>query len=356
MRKSLLEKLRCPIDRNSLDLVITHQDSDGHIIDGHLQCQKCQQAYLVKQGVPNLLPPDKALVDGNDLSHLQTSTMQRFGYEWRYFRVWGWLTKLPDIPNAEEEFFGSLVENTCRAFWSKSLFQPKDLYSGLIVLDAGCGNGRFTNQAAETEAEIIGIDLGYGVYSAFEHTRHLTNVHIVQGDLFRLPFEDKTFDRIFSIGVLMHTGNASAAFSSLVRTLRQNGLIVAHVYGKGKQSYELLDKVIRSITIRLPISGQLYFARLTAKLARWLRSAGSRRSALYKRLFSHINLLPTEHHMFDWWSAPVATHHTQDEVHKWFVENKLEIIRTNPPRGDIPAERARRYNHSAITVLGQKID
>lgn len=353
MRDSLVERLRCPVDLSRLDLNAFHREADAHIMTGELRCTSCQRVYPIKDGVPDLVPSDALQVNNKNMNDLQSATVERFGFEWRYFRDWGWLTEYPDIPNAEEKFYGGLVEHTGAAFWSKSLFQKEDLFAGLLVLDAGCGNGRFTNEVAQTGAEVIGIDLGWGVYSAFEHTRALPNVHIIRGDLFRLPFANETFDRIFSIGVLMHTGNAHAAFDSLVRTLRPNGLILAHVYGKGIRTYEIADAVLRSITTRLPKKLQMYVARSLAAFARWLRG-GQLRSKLYRRLFRYISLLPTEHHMYDWWSAPVATHHTLDEVLHWFSKNRLEILRTNPVGGDKAAELARRHGHGAITVLGRR--
>lgn len=354
MRESLVEKIRCPIDREPLRLNVYRQDLDEHIIDGQLQCMACKQIYPIKKGVPDLVPQDSAQVDGDNLGRLQGATVKRFGFEWLYFRDWGWLNDYPDVANAKEKFYGSLIEHTHSAFWSKSLFEEKDLRPGLLVLDAGCGNGRFTYQAAQTGVKVIGIDLGWGVYSAFENTRSLSNVYIVRGDLFRLPFADGKLDRIFSIGVLQHTGNARAAFDSLVRVLRPRGLVVAHVYGKGRCTYEVIDALIRTITTRMPIGMQIGFARFTAAIARWLRADGERRKRFYRALYSHINLLPTKIHMFDWWSAPIATHYTQDEVLDWFNKNDLEIMRTNPPLNDLSAEKARRDGHAAITILGRR--
>lgn len=352
MRESLTEKLRCPLDLGVLELDVCHKEADGHVMTGELRCLACSRIYPVQQGVPNLVSAEKVRVDAQDLSELQSSTVERFGFEWRYFRNWGWLTDYPDVPDAKERYFGGLIEHTRSAFRSKSLFHKEDLWPGLAVLDAGCGNGRFVNEVAETGGEVIGIDLGFGVLSAFEHTRTLPNVHIVQGDLLRLPFADRTFDRIFSIGVLMHTGNAAKAFDSLVRTLRTDGLLVAHVYGRGRRTYEVADSLLRSLTTRLSIKQQQRVARNLAAIARWLRSGGQRRR-FYNRLYEHITLLPTEHHMYDWWSAPVATHHTLEEVVEWFSSNGLEIVRTRPPMGDPVAEEARHRGHGAITVLGR---
>lgn len=351
--ESLVERLCCPIDLAPLRLESAGRSVYGHTMEGQLCCTACQVAYPIRRGVPDLVPAASIRVGGDELGRLQAATVDRFGFEWRHFRDWGWLTEYPDVPHTEDKFYGGLVEHTQAAFWSKSLFHKDDLQPGHWVLDAGCGNGRFTNQAAQSGAEVIGLDLGWGVYSAFEHMQTLPNVHIVRGDLFRLPFADRTFDRIFSIGVLMHTGNAGAAFDSIARTLRHGGLLVARVYGRGWLVYEALDALIRAVTTRMSIERQMQSAHLAAATARWLRRGKWRRQC-YRGLFTLVNLLPTEHHMFDWWAAPVATHHRLPEALGWFTRNQLEIVRTDPPLGDARAERARRRQHSAITVLGRR--
>jgi len=223
MRERLLNRLSCPDDLSPLRLDISTQDTDGHVVHGQLKCRRCRRVYPIKQGVPELVSDLSPKVAGDDLHELKAKTVNRFGFEWRHFSDWGWLTEYPDVPNTKEKFYGGMIEHTRSAFWSKTLFKEKDLHPGVLVLDAGCGNGRFSGQAAKTGAEVIGVDLSRGVYSAFENTRSFPNVHIVRGDLFRLPFANETFDRIFSIGVLMHTGNAGAAFDSISRTLRQLG-------------------------------------------------------------------------------------------------------------------------------------
>ena len=247
MREALMRWLRCPVDLGTLSLETNVIEEDGHILEGNLVCAQCAQGYKITGGVPHLLPLRQSQVEGEDLTELQNQTIERFGFEWRYFQDWGWLSDYPDVPEAALRFWGGLVKDTGSAFWGKSLFSKNDLQAGQLILDAGCGNGRFTHQAAQAGAEVIGVDLGWGVFSAFAHMRALPNVHIIRGDLLRLPFADKTFDRVFSIGVLQHTGNAGAAFDSLARVLQNNGLIVAHVYGRGLWTYEFLDKNLERV-------------------------------------------------------------------------------------------------------------
>jgi len=354
MRISTLSKLRCPVDHGALMLNGGEPEADGHVIEGALICKACGLEYPIRKGVPEMLPPGGAQVAGEDLSGLQAATVERFGFEWQRYRDWGWMENLPEEPHAEHRFMGGLIANTRKAFWGKSKFERDELGPGVTVLDGGCGNGRFSHQAAETGAEVFGIDLGWGVHSAFEHMRGMENVHIVRGDLFRLPFAESTFDRAFSIGVLMHTGNAPKAFASIARTVKPTGLFGITVYGKGRWLYEVLDAGIRAITTRLSIGWQIRFSRLTARFSLWLRRGGKWRRRLHRRVFSMVNILPTEHHMFDWWSAPIATHHSPDEVRGWFTAQGLEVLRTSPLAGDEAAECERRYGHGQITVLGQR--
>lgn len=353
MRPALLNHLRCPVAGTPLRLEPEREDSDGHVMSGRL-LNDSGAVYPIVEGVPYLLPEGGAQVDNTDLKSLQDATADRFGYEWRVFKDWGWIEDYPpDIKLPEQRFFGGLLKNSRSAFWNKSQFAEHELGPGRLVLDAGCGNGRFSYQTALTGAEVVGIDLGIGVHSAFEHMREMTNVHIVRGDLFRLPFPDRHFDRVFSIGVLMHTGNASAAFDSIARRAKPGGLVAIMVYGKGLPTYEAIDAAIRAVLTRLPKSAQMGFANLTAETAVFLRTGGRLRSRIYRNVFRHINLLPTRHHMFDWWSAPIATHHTREELDQWFERNDLEILRIKPP---LDTEWNRRREHAALGYLGRRRD
>jgi SAM-dependent methyltransferase/uncharacterized protein YbaR (Trm112 family) len=349
MRQTLVPHLRCPVHMLPLSCVIENEMDDGHVMVGKLICpESCE--YKIQDGIPNLTPQDDAIVEGDNLKQLQDATIERFGYEWRFFEDWGWLTEYPDIPDAEEKFYGGLLENTRSAFWGKSLLNTEYFSEDSLVLDAGCGNGRFCGIASETGAEIIGIDLGHGVVSAFQNTRHMPNVHIVQGDLFRLPFAKQTFDIAYSIGVLMHTGNAEEAFASVANCVKLDGLFGIRVYGQGRKAYELLDKFIRDILTKLPISGQMIFSKAMARLARRLRKNEQR----YQKIYSYINLLPTDHHMFDWWSAPIATHHTVAEVARWYQDSHFDLQQIKPALENKKAQIIRKKHHAPITALGQK--
>jgi len=92
--------------------------------------------------------------------------------------------------------------------------------------------GRFLKLAAEFGSqEIIGMDLSSAVDPAYHNVRHLSNAHVVQGDILVPPFKPG-FDYIFSIGVLQFLSDPQGGFQSLVKLLRFGGQISVWVYSK----------------------------------------------------------------------------------------------------------------------------
>ncbi len=55
MKKDLVKILCCPTCKGNLDLKITKEDKN-EIITGKFICKKCSVDYLIKEGIPDLLP------------------------------------------------------------------------------------------------------------------------------------------------------------------------------------------------------------------------------------------------------------------------------------------------------------
>ena len=129
----------------------------------------------------------------------------------------------------------------------------ENFFDGKFVLDAGCGMGRFLKLGAEFGSnEIIGIDLSQSVEAAYQNTRHLPNAHVVQANIFALPFTSM-FDYIFSIGVLHHLDDPGKGFSQLVKLLKKNGRISVWVYSmENNQWVVALSPIRKHITSHLP--------------------------------------------------------------------------------------------------------
>jgi len=271
-----------------------------------------------------MLPPG---LEGNeaDLASIKEHTQRNFGYEWQFYARHGW-----DY-GADKKYDPHRFEVERDNFVRKALVRQRE-FQGRLVLDAGCGNGRYSNQARALGAEVVGIDISHAVDAAHENLADRPNVHIVQADIFNPPFRKNAFDRVFSLGVLMHTGNARRAFESLVRHLKPGGSISFHLYRRGNRMYEWVDDRLRRRTVNMDLDRLLRLSNRGARFAkvmfttRWLTGG---RPLLYEFMNCFIRLEMAEHNVFDWYSAPVASHHTYDEARRWLRDNELELTASN---------------------------
>jgi SAM-dependent methyltransferase len=124
---------------------------------------------------------------------------------------------------------------------------------GERVLEVGCGAGRFTEVLLETGAEVWAVDASSAVDAARANLGDLPQLHVVQADLFDLPFEPGSFDRVLCFGVLQHTPDPRRAFLTVVDYARPGGWIAADVYRKQPYVDRWSAKSLwRPLTKRLP--------------------------------------------------------------------------------------------------------
>ena len=218
MKERLLDLLACPTCGGDILLAYASKYDNHEIVEGVLTCKKCSREYKVVRGVPRFADLGKIEED-------KAETAENFGWQWTHFTQ--------EDPKYNEQFLGWLQPVT------------PDFFEGKVVLEGGCGKGRHTKLAAEWGAkEVVGVDLGDGVESAFAATRHLPNVHIVQCDIYKLPFK-KVFDYAFSVGVLHHTPDPKKAFMSLASKVKKGGHISAWVYGA--ENNEWITKYVNPV-------------------------------------------------------------------------------------------------------------
>src|SRR3989338_7881926 len=186
MKQRLLSYLACPFCGDSLELTI-QQSEDEEITEGVLQ-SACGRSFTITRSVPRMM---------TSLSGLKQKTAKSFGFEWNTF----------------VKMFTAYQEN----FLNYIAPIQENFFKDKLVLDAGCGVGRHTYWAAKFGArEVIGVDFSDAVDASYENTKNLPNVHIVQADIYHLPFKKETFDFAFSIGVLHHLPDPEKGFQSII--------------------------------------------------------------------------------------------------------------------------------------------
>jgi ubiquinone/menaquinone biosynthesis C-methylase UbiE len=94
------------------------------------------------------------------------------------------------------------------------------------LLDAGCGTGLGSMRLQAAVPILIGVDLSIGMLRQAA-ARGQT---IVQAELGALPFQDGTFDGIFSFKVLAHVPGVRQALEELKRVVKPNGVMVLEFY------------------------------------------------------------------------------------------------------------------------------
>ena len=299
-----------------------------------MKCSKCASVYPLIEGVPSVL------ADGPSGSDLRTQ--QSFGFEWLAYP-------------------GPLPEEDRRIFLEEVQLEP-EAFKGKLVLDGGCGMGRYSRVAAGLGANVVALDFS----GALVRLKDLSGrgVELVQGDLLRPPLKEASFDIVYSHGVIHHTPDAKKAFLNLAKLVKPGGLLSVWVYGApGRYSEfsanplrpcrewlrrfmpaayavvwtrEKVSDGVRLVTTRLPI-------RAVYALCGPLTWLGAIPVLKYLTFSVHPDFQVRRIENFDWLSPPYQSHHTRSEVEGWCREAELEPLKWLP-HGLVPK----------IGVLGMK--
>lgn len=299
MNEKLLKYLICPACQVSFELR-NPQKQGEQIQDGALCCPKCQVSYPITHGIPRILK------DVED-----PSTQEAFGFQW-------------------ERMYDSAKENreNEKYQFDRKIRLGSQEFAGKLVLDAGCGIGRYSYFVAQYGAEVIAIDFSRAVDTAFRYTKGLPGVHIVQTDIFNLPFRPETFDIIMSFGVLHHTPSTKKAFESLVPLTKKEGYLFIWLYAKRSLIVETINNVIRCLTTRLP-DNVLY--RLSFIPSLFGRIPVLKNLRFLVTFSDHHDFRMRVNDNFDWYNPPYQHLHSCEEVVKWYKDKAFHSITITSP-------------------------
>ena len=234
--------------------------------------------------------PDLFLEDGNPLTKIQSDFYNDI--------------KFPNYDDVED--FGSLLDKSRRSIFVKKL--DDEIPMGSNILEAGCGTGQMSIILSRYARQIYGIDLSKGSLieaKQFIDSNDIKSVHLFRMNIFKLFFEENTFDVIISNGVLHHTYNPKLAFSKLVRVLKPGGIIVIglyHRYGR------IIQKIRQSL----------------------IKNFGDSFKFLDKRFREKISNKKKYAWFLDQYKNPSETTHTYLEVLNWFKVENIEFLSSIP--------------------------
>ena len=266
------------------------------------RCPACHQEFPLVRGVLRFVEAQ--------------NYADSFGYQWQKFSR----TQLkPEFPG--------------RNFARKTGLRPEDL-RGKLVLDVGCGMGRFAEVATRWGARVIGIDLSAAAEVAASNLADRDFVAL-QADVFALPFAPGSFDCIYSIGVLHHTPDCEKAFKNLPRYLKPGGTIAVWLYSGYNNWYRFSD-YYRKVTHRVPVQRLHSFLRVAVPFFYWLDRGlravplvGPPLAGLVHHVFP-VNRNPNPEmrilDTLDWYSPKYQSKHTYEQVFRWFESCGLEHL------------------------------
>jgi len=161
----------------------------------------------------------------NALDIVARQTVETFRHQWA------------DIPDGQfmlsDAWFKAHIESI---LCEEMLLLKPEWFKGKAILDAGCGGGRWSYGLSRLGAHITAVDINE---VAIESTRKAV-APVSTGATFHLtPLEEldaclgeRTFDMVFSFGVIHHCKQFNKAFDAVVSKVRDNGVLFLYLYGR----------------------------------------------------------------------------------------------------------------------------
>jgi SAM-dependent methyltransferase len=110
-----------------------------------------------------------------------------------------------------------------------------------VVLDVGCGNGRYLGPIRERGGAVVGCDRSAGMLPG------APGVAVLVADVTDLPFRTGTFDRVLAAHMLYHVEDRPAGVRELRRVLAGGGTCVVVTNGAAhtESIWSLVERAIR---------------------------------------------------------------------------------------------------------------
>lgn len=318
MRISHLQHLVCPSCHAELTIGGVSEQIGDRLIAGALNCGSCEASYPILRGIPRFVELSN-YADGFDFQWNKHALTQHDSHS--------------KSTVSEDRFFNETK-------WDRELL-------GEVVLEVGCGSGRFTAQAISTGAMVVATDLSGAVDANYRVHQEANNLLLVQANIYNMPFRKEWFDKVFCLGVLQHTPDVEKSFRVLPEYLKPGGQFATDVYDKRKGLLGFLEIFyrtyfwVRPITRRMPtqllykmVSGYIKFMWPLAglinkipyigrKLNRMLLVVDYRgRYDLSEEMLQEWSILDT----FDMLSPAYDQRQTIDTFRDWFESSPFKEV------------------------------
>lgn len=295
MHTTLLSLLCCPACGGELTLASDATRAGDHVETGTLTCARAH-TYPIVNRVPRFVQ--------HALNADQSRTRDSFGYEWT--ELYPTHGQTPDEWQAERDIFLEYTRTV-----------PSD-FRGKLVLDAGCGNGRYAKLANDWGARVVAVDISAAVEIAAKNLADRADVDVVQADLFKLPFRPDIFDVVYSVGVLHHTPDARGAFRAIQPLVRPGGFFSVFLHGQGNRVHHAVNRALRAWTAKASYQTTWRFSLVLTAMGKVLEKLPFVGPMLYLMGRQILFFSPDQHNNFDHYSAGFTSFHRKEEIRGWY--------------------------------------
>ncbi len=313
-----MDKLACPKCRSKLE------------INGQsLICIICQGDYPIVEGIPRFVATQ--------------GYTESFGLQWARFSK----TQLDSAQGTDRSF---------KRFTNETQWNKENL-AGKIVIDAGCGAGRFSEIVEKFDGDLIAIDYSRAIEVAAKNLAS-DKTFFIQADLSALPIEDQSADFVYCIGVLQHTSAPRFIVEELLRVLKVDGEITLTFYENSSWHVRFYSKyLVRPFTKRVPKSLLLNVIEKTSylwfPLTRYLFSLPYPINKIFRYIIPIANYVEYQYldsnqaraeailDTFDMLSPEFDTPIKRRDLCKWVTDStyEVEFLDNKPIKGTLRVRR-----------------
>jgi ubiquinone/menaquinone biosynthesis C-methylase UbiE len=182
-----------------------------------------------------------SIFDPTNSTNRDDIVIESFGEEWTKFDSFG----EEEIQGIGDVYFDLLKKENI------------DLKS-CTAMDVGCGTGRWSYYLSKYVNHIEAVDPSKAVYSAINLLDNVDNVRVTKCDIENIPFEKKSFDVVYSLGVLHHIPDTQQAMKDAVDYVKDKGYFLVYLYyaldnrGFIFRSIFALSDIIRKVISKMP--------------------------------------------------------------------------------------------------------
>ncbi|MFN8253132.1 MAG: methyltransferase domain-containing protein [Ferruginibacter sp.] len=268
----------------------------------------------------SLICDDKKVPEINGIKYFASTNTYAslFGDQWKQYKKTQLdsYTGSPISGSRLERCLGSELENNLE---------------GKLVLEAGCGAGRFTEVLLKKGAILVSSDLSSAVEVNAENFPISGKHLVIQADINDMPYADETFDVVVCLGVIQHTPDTEKTIEDLYKLVKKGGTLVIDHYHYNKSNYFRLAPLYRIGLKKKKADYTIpYTQKLIKKYLPWhKRFAGNKFMSV---LLNRISPVISYYHAFPQFSdslqeewALLDTHDSLTDWHKRF-RNKPQLV------------------------------